>query len=130
MSMPIFAIRGFGQVHHDIWTPRYLRMSEWEAAQQRRRFRDGMGTYVYLPARIKARYWISAARTMGRVHVATGRGIHIVSTNRFVPRRIVVQTHCGGAVSYPRAVETPDAAPGFTLCPRCVLAAELPEERR
>jgi hypothetical protein len=95
------------------------RPSEWTVAQARARF-EGV---LYLPVKPKARYWISYAFPTGRVHIATGRAVwRYAPTNRF-GNWITLELYCRANLGYPRAIDDPDAAPGFTFCPRCVDAS-------
>lgn len=116
---PTIVCRGFLRVYGNCGP------DEWQAGQRRLRVQSwtGSGSELYLPVNVKARYWISYATRMGRVHLATGKGVRCVRESRWQPHKIVVQLHCGTGVAYARAIDSPDAAPGFTLCPRCIDAA-------
>lgn len=96
-------------------------VTDWEAARRRMRLKDGRFSTLYLPVKVNRRYWITRTREHGRIHIATGRGIRRLS-NSAIPDWIKIEVACRTTIEYPRDVDSPESAPGFTLCPRCIAA--------
>ncbi|MGH9275634.1 MAG: hypothetical protein ACRDZU_13385 [Acidimicrobiales bacterium] len=106
---------------------KYSKFTEWHAGQRRMAHSDHLFRYRYLPAATRCRYWITAVRETGRLHIATGRAVRILS-NSARPDQIVIELHCRAPLYYPRGVESPEAAPGFTFCPRCIARSGQPAQ--
>lgn len=101
--------------HKHCWVPGHTFGNDWDIAQKHTECQDGTRLF---PVRVTARYWISAAVPRGVVHIATGRGTREVTRGGY--QSVTVEPHCPGHVDYPRPIDSPDAAPGFVLCVRCV----------
>lgn len=105
------------------------RLARWEFSS-RIRFGDDASPWIracaresgYLPVRIRPRFWISANADRGVVHVATGRGVRVISPDR-TRHEILVEPYCQARHSSSRPAQSPEEALGFDPCSQCYGAA-------
>ncbi|WP_152486516.1 hypothetical protein [Nocardiopsis lucentensis] len=73
----------------------------------------------YLPVKIRPRLWVSANVDRGVAHVATGRGIRVIS-RRGPSQEIIMEPYCQISHRSSRPIRSLEEAPGFGLCKQCL----------
>lgn len=84
------------------------------------------GHALYIPVRVKPRFWTSQVLGASVIHIATGRGVRVegsIGTHGWV----YVEPYCYASLEWPRALSSPADFPERRLCSVCLVKAHAAE---